>query len=401
MVGSFGEVYLLDWGIALPMSDAGGAQALAGTPAYMAPEMVDAAVAPLAAYTDVYLLGATLYEVLTGKPRHEGTVLDAVLQLARISAPPRFPVGVPMELAALCTRSTARDPALRPQSALRFRQAIDDYLQHRGAEALSALADERLAELSRLLSQPGGDRAEILRAGIECRFAYEQALRVWPESPTAQSGRQACLKRLCQEAIAGRQAVEAAALLREIRPVDEELGQKLRRLAHEANTKIGSRARVLMGVGVLSLGLTVSWFSQGLRLPTHREMVWLMSVVLALSVAIVALLRRRLLRNQHSRRMVGMVLTLTGSLLANRLVGAAQGTAVTDVLLGDLLLSTALPTMAIILGHRRLLAGALISLVGMVAALLWQRQIALIYPLAIVGAQLSYLVTEANQTDAG
>ncbi len=72
MLGAFGEVYLVDWGLAastraddvLPLVSEVG---VGGTPAYLAPEQVrpGGSIGP---WTDVYLLGATLCELVTGKP---------------------------------------------------------------------------------------------------------------------------------------------------------------------------------------------------------------------------------------------------------------------------------------------------------------------------------------------
>lgn len=84
MVGSFGEVYLVDWGVASTMSDS-SAISLPGTPEYMPPEM--ATGRPGDQRSDVYLLGATLHEVLTGMPRHEGGTVAEVLRAASVSAP--------------------------------------------------------------------------------------------------------------------------------------------------------------------------------------------------------------------------------------------------------------------------------------------------------------------------
>ncbi len=85
MVGQFGQVYIMDWGVARlvpPSEDTGGDRRVAvsavaeidspgsiiGSPAYMAPEQVEGLHEALDARTDVFALGATLYHVLTGRP---------------------------------------------------------------------------------------------------------------------------------------------------------------------------------------------------------------------------------------------------------------------------------------------------------------------------------------------
>jgi len=60
MIGEFGEVYLVDWGVALELPGDAGPRHLVGTPQFLAPEMLDAQL-PLGPGTDVYLLGATLH----------------------------------------------------------------------------------------------------------------------------------------------------------------------------------------------------------------------------------------------------------------------------------------------------------------------------------------------------
>ena len=75
MVGDYGEVYLIDWGLAAEATmeqpcEPGG---FAGTPVYASPEMI-ARTPRLDPRTDVYLLGATLYHVLTGRAPHQGWI---------------------------------------------------------------------------------------------------------------------------------------------------------------------------------------------------------------------------------------------------------------------------------------------------------------------------------------
>jgi serine/threonine-protein kinase len=66
MFGPFGEVCLLDWGIALELDAPNAHPSIVGTPSFMAPEMVDDALGTVSERTDVFLLGATLHYVLTG-----------------------------------------------------------------------------------------------------------------------------------------------------------------------------------------------------------------------------------------------------------------------------------------------------------------------------------------------
>jgi len=110
MIGPFGEVYLLDWGIAVELDAPGSSASIAGTPSFMAPEMVEGTLADVTERTDVFLLGATLHVALTGRPRHEGASLMAILSAASASEPVAYGPEVPEELARLCNDATARSP---------------------------------------------------------------------------------------------------------------------------------------------------------------------------------------------------------------------------------------------------------------------------------------------------
>jgi serine/threonine protein kinase len=154
MIGEFGEVYLLDWGIAVSLvADPEGrlplardAKETAGTPCYMAPEMLGGPKPLIDERTDVYLLGATLYEIVTGKPPHTGKVF-AELVKSILESTPTFGPEVPRDLAAICERAMQRAREDRYTSAQEVRTAISDFLTHRGSNALAEEASARKAEL--------------------------------------------------------------------------------------------------------------------------------------------------------------------------------------------------------------------------------------------------------------
>lgn len=239
MVGAFGEVYVLDWGVAAEVGhmDAAGT-GIAGTPSWMAPEMVAPTADGLGPHTDVYLLGGLLHALLTGEPRHRGEGLYQVLYAAFHSEPPQYGDEVPKPLAQLAAAATAKEPADRPASAAAFREQIEHFLRHRNSLALATEARARLADADKLvelvLAEDGADRsaanligddtaALIHRLGGEARFGFQQALATWPENPDALAGYQQVCATMARFAIAEGDARTAGHLIAEIAEPPPEL----------------------------------------------------------------------------------------------------------------------------------------------------------------------------------
>ncbi len=229
MVGSFGEVYLLDWGAAaaLPgravagLTDADAPAGVTGTPAFMAPEMTLPGE-PLDERCDVYLLGAMLHVVLTGRAPHVGASLAETLHAAFVSAPPAFPADVPTELAGICARALSRDREARFAGAEELREALAVYLSHAGARDVIA---EAQAEIEKLVSIVAGDAAQpdtperdaaAHRAYSGARFGFTVALRRWPESAEAQDGLARTLRTMAQWEIRRGRAAAARVLVDEL-----------------------------------------------------------------------------------------------------------------------------------------------------------------------------------------
>ena len=166
MLGDFGEVYVLDWGLArveeMKLDTVGAPRltspgAMMGTPMYMAPEqMVNPEVGPDA---DVFSLGCILFEILTLQIARDPSALFAPID-ARPSV--RTPaLGIAPELETICVKATAFDASERYQSARALQEALVRYLEgDRELEQRRVLAGEYAKAAAAALAraeQPGAD----------------------------------------------------------------------------------------------------------------------------------------------------------------------------------------------------------------------------------------------------
>lgn len=183
MVGQFGEVYMMDWGLAriladkedepihdilsdtLPSSIPGSTVitrdgAIVGTPSYMSPEQANPEGDEIGAWTDVYAIGAILYEILSGRPpyRTGDTPLPGhkVLQLLK-KGPPRdikeMSSNVPNDLAEICRAAMSRDVTQRPKSGGDVSNMIRQVLKARAQSAEQARQAREHAERSRSVTR--------------------------------------------------------------------------------------------------------------------------------------------------------------------------------------------------------------------------------------------------------
>jgi serine/threonine-protein kinase len=191
MVGSFGEVQVMDWGLAKVLTQGGtaderrtaepaasvirtrrsGSEAHAshfgdvmGTPAYMAPEQAGGDVEVVDERADVFGLGSILCEVLTGRPAYTGPSREAILRKAlrgdTADALRRLDgCGADAELVALARHCLAAEPGERPRDAGAVARRMSAYL---------ARVQERLkaAELARVEAQTRAQEFQV-RARIE------------------------------------------------------------------------------------------------------------------------------------------------------------------------------------------------------------------------------------------
>lgn len=183
MLGEYGEVLVMDWGLAIatPLfrksATVTQTTSMGGTPAYMAPEMAAGPVEKVGPQSDVYLLGAILFEILTGQPPHSGkTVMKCLMAAARNEIIKSNASG---ELYDIALRSMASKISERPQTVKDFQNAIREYQSHSESLALLQRAEDRLqaARLSK-------DYEELSRAVFE----YDEAAELWEGNTRAKQG---------------------------------------------------------------------------------------------------------------------------------------------------------------------------------------------------------------------
>lgn len=195
MLGEFGEVLVLDWGLAVPAPHAAEqnfrspvASFGAGTPAYMSPELWAGPPEAIGECSDIYLLGAILYEIVTGHPPHEfprsekkgarsdiWKLIDDVLRQNVIR-----PTQESGELLEIAMKAMRTNPEERFGSVLEFQFAVRNFQRHEESRRLSARATE--------LVDSQANRERDYHTCQTAAALYEESLRTWPQNLPARNG---------------------------------------------------------------------------------------------------------------------------------------------------------------------------------------------------------------------
>jgi len=235
MMGELGEVYVMDWGLARvdgtveqsPEHGAAAADAtltvwgaVPGTPAYMSPEQIVGDIDAIGPASDVYALGAMLYEILSGQPPYGRGRPEDTIRRSR-AGPPTLPSQcrpeqpgppIPDDLETLCMQALSPDPSSRFPDAGALSREISAWLdgarRQELARALVIAADLRLADAARHREDGITLRAEAdaILAAVPSHAPVARKLPGWEKLDAAE----ALERSAARETLEGVQKLRAA-----------------------------------------------------------------------------------------------------------------------------------------------------------------------------------------------
>jgi serine/threonine protein kinase len=188
ILGDFGEVVVLDWGLAKvlnqpepgmgaprlsigveDLADSSSSERLEGSPPFMAPEQVEGRHAQITTLTDIYGLGAMLFELLTGQPPYpQATASEVIQEIKRGGPTPRARTvepSVPVGLEEIALKAMARVPADRYPDATELAEVIRRWLADEPVDTYRA----DVAHAAALVRESQGDPrclAELARSHV-------------------------------------------------------------------------------------------------------------------------------------------------------------------------------------------------------------------------------------------
>lgn len=278
MLGDYGEVLLMDWGLAVVLGEQPGdliseevllddealvedsiyptrelASSPAGTPAMMAPEQTESDSRSIGTWTDIYLLGSTLYYLITGTMPHVAPSTMAAMERAASGiveppskrAPNRY---IPRDLEDLCLKSMVANPLERTATAREFIALLQDHLAGASNRLQSAAITEVIAKELQSPSKDYDTYASSLTR-------LTNAVALWPRNPAVPKLREEVLDKFTEAALQGGDLVLARLEGERLAP-GKRREQLLARVAN-AERNVRRRAaqrRLAIGASLVLLG---------------------------------------------------------------------------------------------------------------------------------------------------
>ena len=154
MIDADGGLWITDFGLARFQEDVGLTRSgdVLGTLRYMSPEQARAGGAIVDQRTDIYSLGATLYELATLRPAFDGRDRPELLRRVMLddpTAPRRLDPTIPRDLETIILKAMAKDPASRYAAARELADDLRRFLEHKPIRARRPTMAEHLAKWAR------------------------------------------------------------------------------------------------------------------------------------------------------------------------------------------------------------------------------------------------------------
>ena len=178
MLDASGQPHVLDFGLAKRLDDDQGltmSGAVLGSPSYMAPEQAQGRHDRIGTHTDVYALGAILYQMLTGRPPFlASSAAETMMQVVQRepSAPSRFNADIPRDLETICLKCLEKEPARRYATARELGEELARFLK--GEPILAQPVSTARRATNWLRQHPGwlAGAAALLVFGLLCAVFY-------------------------------------------------------------------------------------------------------------------------------------------------------------------------------------------------------------------------------------
>ena len=229
MLGDYEEVYLLDWGIAVAVDDryqswiptTQESKGVAGTPSYIAPEMLGAE--PLSIQSDIYLLGAILYELTEGKPPHEGVPMDKFKSTAKFHSTLEH---APNRLQTIVRKAMALDPNDRYEGVEILQQDIHTLLRYLDVQKIIDGVHDEMQSFEEKMLQECPTRMLLYEHCVAVRFGFKQISREFLSEHDF-TRYEKLLRELCEWELRGNRPETAELLLYEFRQFPQDINQRI------------------------------------------------------------------------------------------------------------------------------------------------------------------------------